>query len=176
VNFIFRLSWWHNNFFRLDQFSATGVPPQVFRCAANFYNKFYIRMLSLEKGNVLSFVIKIRYTHTHTYTHTGSSSIVLSNMCNVVFSYPCSLIGQVFMRRYIFMAMYSFVPPFREATFCGVPLCVWQIRVCHGWRKVAGHWSRPIMCLIFWGEYCVSQGQWNTPQPPPFKSLPTHHS
>jgi hypothetical protein len=24
----------------------------------------------------------------------------------------------------LFMAMYSFVPPFRKATFCGVPLCV----------------------------------------------------
>jgi hypothetical protein len=34
------------------------------------------------------------------------------------------------MARYIFIAMYSFVPPFREATFRGVPSCVWQIRVC----------------------------------------------
>jgi hypothetical protein len=31
--------------------------------------------------------------------------------------------GQVFIPvcRYIFKAMYSFVPPFREAKFCGVP-------------------------------------------------------
>jgi hypothetical protein len=26
----------------LEQCSATGVPPQVFRCAANFYKKLYI--------------------------------------------------------------------------------------------------------------------------------------
>jgi hypothetical protein len=28
------------------------------------------------------------------------------------------------------MTMYSFVPPFREATFCGVPLCVFDKLGC----------------------------------------------
>jgi hypothetical protein len=28
------------------------------------------------------------------------------------------------------MAMYSFVPPFREATFCGVPICVFDKLGC----------------------------------------------
>jgi hypothetical protein len=64
--------------------------------------------------------------HIHTHTHIGSSSIVLFNMCYVLFSYTCILIGQVFVCRYIFMAMYSFVPSFREAKFCGVPLCVFD--------------------------------------------------
>jgi hypothetical protein len=47
-------------------------------------------------------------------------------MC-VLFSYACILIGQVFIIcRYIFVAMYSFVPPFREAKFCVVPSCVFD--------------------------------------------------
>jgi hypothetical protein len=50
------------------------------------------------------------------------------------------------------MAVNSFVPPFREATFCVVPpcvfdksgcaaMCLWQIRVCRGWRKIAERYS-----------------------------------
>jgi hypothetical protein len=54
-------------------------------------------------------------------THTGSSSIVLCNIRNVLFSCACILTGQGFTCRYTIMAVYSFVPPFREATFCGVP-------------------------------------------------------
>jgi hypothetical protein len=42
-------------------------------------------------------------------------------MCNVLFLHACILVGQVFICRYIFMAMCSFVSPFREAKFCGVP-------------------------------------------------------
>jgi hypothetical protein len=30
----------------------------------------------------------------------------------------------------IFMALYSFVSPFREAEFCGVPSCVFDKLVC----------------------------------------------
>jgi hypothetical protein len=45
-------------------------------------------------------------------------------MCYVLFSYACFLVGQGFICRYIFMAMYSSVPPFREVKFCGVPPCV----------------------------------------------------
>jgi hypothetical protein len=47
------------------------------------------------------------------------------------------------MCRYIFMAMYSFIPPFREAKFCGVPSCVFEKLGCAaGEKKVAKHWSR----------------------------------
>jgi hypothetical protein len=45
-------------------------------------------------------------------------------MSYVLFSYACILLGQAFICRYISMAMYSFEPPFREATFCGAPSCV----------------------------------------------------
>jgi hypothetical protein len=99
------------------------------RRTANLYKKLQIRTLQLEKSN--SYL---------------SSSMFLSNMCNVLFSYACILIGQGFICRYIFMAMYSFVPPFREATFCGVPSCVWQIRVSCGRKKVAEHWSE-VICI-----------------------------
>jgi hypothetical protein len=35
------------------------------------------------------------------------------------------------------MAMYSFVPSFREATFCGVPSCVFdKLRFCAGKRRL----------------------------------------
>jgi hypothetical protein len=105
---------------RREQGSATGVPPQGFRCAPYFYKKLYIRKLQFEKDDILSFVIRIRNAHTH----TGSPSIVLFNMCYVLFSYACILFGQGFIYRYIFVAMYNFVPPFREAKFCGVPSCV----------------------------------------------------
>jgi hypothetical protein len=97
----------------LDQCSATGVPPQGFRCAANFYKKLHILTLYLGKGNFYL-----------------SSSIVSSNVCNFLFSYACILMGHIFICRYIFIAM-SFVPPLREATFCGVP-SYGQIRVCGG--------------------------------------------
>jgi hypothetical protein len=69
------------------------------------------------------------------YTHTGSSSIVLSNMHCVLFSYACILIGQGFICRYIFMAMYSSVPIFREATFCSVPSCVFDNLGCAAGEK-----------------------------------------
>jgi hypothetical protein len=49
-------------------------------------------------------------------------------MCYVLFSYACILIGQVFICRYIF------------ESWCAV-MCLWQIRVCRGWKKVAEHCS-----------------------------------
>jgi hypothetical protein len=43
------------------------------------------------------------------------------------------------MCRYVFMAVYSFVSRFREATFCGVS-CVFDKRGCAaGKKKVAEH-------------------------------------
>jgi hypothetical protein len=56
-------------------------------------------------------------------------------MCNVLFSYACIFIEQVFICRYIFMAMYSLVPPCREATFCGVPSCVFDKSWCAASEK-----------------------------------------
>jgi hypothetical protein len=41
----------------------------------------------------------------------------------------CSATG-VPPQGYIFMAMHSFVPPFREAKFCGVPSCVFDKLGC----------------------------------------------
>jgi hypothetical protein len=84
----------------------------------------------------LSFIIRIR--NTDTQTHTGSLSIVLFNMCYVLFSYACILIGQGFICRYIFMVMYSSVPAFREAKFCGVPSCVFDKLGCAAGEKSYG--------------------------------------
>jgi hypothetical protein len=65
------------------------------------------------------------HTHTHaralTHTHTGSSSlIVLFNICYILFSYAYTLIEQGCFCRYIFMATFSSVSPFRKAKFCGI--------------------------------------------------------
>jgi hypothetical protein len=57
-------------------------------------------------------------------------------MCHVLFSYACVLIGQGYICRYILLAMYSFVPPFREATFCGVPSCVFDKSGCAAGEKM----------------------------------------
>jgi hypothetical protein len=114
------------------------------RCAANFYKELHIRPLWLEKCNILSF---LREFVTH--THTGSLSIVLFNMCYVLFSYACFLIGQGFICRHIFMAMYSFVHPFREAKFCGVPSCVFDKLGCAAGEKFAEHWCRRY-CSFGW--------------------------
>jgi hypothetical protein len=57
-------------------------------------------------------------------------------MCNVFFfSYACILIGHGLICRYIFMAMYIFVLPFHEATFCGVPSCVFDKSGCAACEK-----------------------------------------
>jgi hypothetical protein len=42
-----------------------GVTFRLYQCYANFYKKLCIRTLWLEKGNILSFTIRIRNTHTH---------------------------------------------------------------------------------------------------------------
>jgi hypothetical protein len=99
-----------------------SVPQPVYRHKVSGVPRIFIRncifaRYNYKKGNILSFVIIILNTHTHT-------SIVLCNMCYVLFSYACTHLVQGFICRYIFMIMFSFVPPFREATFCGVPSCV----------------------------------------------------
>jgi hypothetical protein len=45
------------------------------------------------------------------------------------------IIWQVFICRYIFMAMYSFVTPFLEATICGVPSSVFDKSGCAAGEK-----------------------------------------
>jgi hypothetical protein len=42
-------------------------------------------------------------------------------MYYVLFPYSHIPVGQEFIRRHIRMAMWSFVPPFRDAKFYGVP-------------------------------------------------------
>jgi hypothetical protein len=104
----------------LEQCSATGVPPQGLWCAAKCYKKLYIRTSKLDKCNILSFVIRIRNTHTHIHWFIIDRFI----------QHACILIGQGFICRYIFMAIYSFAHPFRETGFCGVPSCVFDKLGC----------------------------------------------
>jgi hypothetical protein len=78
--------------------------------------------------------ISIKKIHIHTLQLEKdnsylSSSIALFDMCYVLFSYACILKGQI----YIFI-----VPPFREATFCGVPSCVFEKSGCAAGEKVCG--------------------------------------
>jgi hypothetical protein len=51
-------------------------------------------------------------------------------MCYVLFSYARTLIRQGFICRFIFMFMYSFETPFREAKVCSVPSCVFDNLGC----------------------------------------------
>jgi hypothetical protein len=63
-------------------------------------------------------------------------------MCYVLFSYACILIGQVFICKYISMAMYNFVSLFREAKFCGVPSCVFDKLGCvAGEENISERWE-----------------------------------
>jgi hypothetical protein len=87
------------------QCSASGVLLQVFRCAANFCNKWHVRKLQSYKSRVYL-----------------SSWTVLWNVCNVLISYCCMLIGQGFICRYLFITMYNFVYQLNMAKFFGVPL------------------------------------------------------
>jgi hypothetical protein len=49
--------------------------------------------------------------YIYSHTRTGSSSIVLFDKYSVSSSYICTLKGQVFTCRYIFVAISSFTPP-----------------------------------------------------------------
>jgi hypothetical protein len=115
---------------------VSGVP--------RIFLEIYIHMLWLEKGNILAFIIRIGWggqktrTHACAHTYTGSSSTVLSNMCNVLFSYACILIRQGF----ICDAYLWPLPPFHEAKFCGVPLCVIDKS---GWNTVLD--QAPFLCF-----------------------------
>jgi hypothetical protein len=84
------------------------------------------------------------YTYIHIYiriTHTGSSSIVLFSMCCVLSSYACTVIGQglkvdTYLWPYIVNTPFSW----SEILWCAV-MCLWQIRVCCGWKQIVEHWS-----------------------------------
>jgi hypothetical protein len=88
------------------------------------------------------------------------SSIVSSNMYNVLFSYACILIGQGFICWYIFMGIHILVPPFREAKFCGVPSHIFDKSECAASKKwlrnttlAAGKLFRPIKKCI---QHCAA--------------------
>jgi hypothetical protein len=51
------------------------------------------------------------------------------------FHVPVHLQGKCLYVDTYFMAMYSFVPPFREANFCGVPSCVFDKLGCAAGEK-----------------------------------------
>jgi hypothetical protein len=65
--------------------------------------------------------------------------MVLCNMFTVLLSCGCIPVGQEFICWYIFMAMNNFLTPSREATFCGLPSCAWQIGVMR-MKKVPERW------------------------------------
>jgi hypothetical protein len=47
------------------------------------------------------------------------------------------------------MDMYSFVPPFREAKFCGVPSCVFDNLGCAAGEKCCGtlHYTKELVII-----------------------------
>jgi hypothetical protein len=92
----------------VKQCSATGVPPQGFRCVANFYKKMYIRTLYLEKGNMLYFVIRIRNicrharTHTHARTHRFIIDSFIQHVLCFVFICLHSYRARIYMQIHIY--------------------------------------------------------------------------
>jgi hypothetical protein len=70
-------------------------------------------------------VVRTAYSHVIVRKRHFLSVIVKRFMHHVLCLcwYARILTGQVFSYSYAFMAMYSSVPPIREATFCGVPSC-----------------------------------------------------
>jgi hypothetical protein len=112
------------------------VPPQDLRCAENFYKKIAYSYVIVRKRQFLSFIIDSFIQHA-----------------SCLFSYACIVIGQVFICRYIFMLMYSFVSPFREAKFCGVPPCVFDKSGSAAGEKVL----RNTGVEVFMSEKCLSR-------------------
>lgn len=88
------------------------------------FKKLYIRKLWLEKGNT-SFIITIRYT--------GLSTIVLFNVCCVLFLDACIVTGPVFMCGYVFTVSCSFVVCRHVSD---------RFRCAAGEKKVSEHWIR----------------------------------
>jgi hypothetical protein len=81
--------------------------------------------------------------------HTDSSSVVLSSVFWVLLSRACSVVGQVFMCRYMFMAMYSFASSFREAKFCGVPSYVFDRSGCTTVKKFSENWYKEYLQIVY---------------------------
>jgi hypothetical protein len=84
-----------------------------------------------------------------------------------MFSHARILIGQGFIiYRYIFMAMYSFLPPSRESKFCGVLSCVFDKLGCAAGGKRL--WNIDLDLLPYkishaWIQWIVSYHQQITP-------------
>jgi hypothetical protein len=64
------------------------------------------------------------------------------------FHKPAFLLGKDLYAENIFMVMYNFVPPFREATFCGVPSGVFDKLGC-----AAGGKSLRNTALYYWNIF-----------------------
>jgi hypothetical protein len=98
-----------------------------------------VRTWKLERGNILSFVIRMcnTYAHMHTLLHHRDFRAIY-----ILFWKACTHVGQGFICRCVFVAMYSFLIPFCWLKFCGVPPYAWQIRVRRGWTKFAELWYR----------------------------------
>jgi hypothetical protein len=98
-----------------------GVPQPVCRHKVTGVQRIFIKTLHshviVRRSNILLFVIRNRKTHTH----TGLPSTVVFSTCYMSVSCAFILIGQGLICRYVFMDTCRFVPPFREAKFCGVP-------------------------------------------------------
>jgi hypothetical protein len=55
----------------------------------------------------------LQYICAHARTHTHTQWFIIDSFIqHVLFFYACTLIGQGFICTYIFMAMYSFLPPY----------------------------------------------------------------
>jgi hypothetical protein len=131
--------------------SASDVP-RIFVRNCNLYSHVIIR-----KHNILPFVIRIRNT-----PHTGSSSTVLFNMCYVVFSQSSVLSRRVFTCRYMFKAMYSFVPfSWGDILSCAV--------TCHKTGSAAGERRLAEHCTQ--GPHAFMCNQLNRFQWPPTQHI-----
>jgi hypothetical protein len=108
---------------------VSGVP-QIFirNCIFAFY--------SWKK--IIFSVFRIHNTHTQWFIIDSFIQHVLSYVFICLHTYS----ARIYMW-YIFMAMCRFVPPFREAKFCGVPSCVFDNLGCAvDEKKVPEHWYR----------------------------------
>jgi hypothetical protein len=77
----------------LRQRSATGVPPQGFRCTENLCKKLHIHVI-VRKRQYLSFTIRI--CNMNTRAHSDIMTL-LSNTYYVLSSYACTFMRQVLL-------------------------------------------------------------------------------
>jgi hypothetical protein len=101
-----------------------------------------------------------RYRHKKAITYLSSFEFIIHTHWFIIDSFIQHVLCFVFMCLYsyrarifcgyIFMVMYSFVPPYREAKFCGVPSCVFDKLGCSaGENKFSEHcYSGRILCVL----------------------------